>query len=382
MLRKISNIRVILLCLGLTVIATSVQTTWAKEVCVEVTGESANAAKDIGSAKMEATLRAKLAAVDQVAGVDVTSKTKVLNSELLDDIIVKKARGIVTGFTMLDGQRMGDNYSIKAKVCVDDSTLADFIAEVSRNSSVVVIVELDNKNNLAPADDIVKEMIKSTIGNKLLDKEFNVFEEVTNSAISKTSEGKGYNEDLVRKYMQQYLANVIVLITVTGDAMFKKGEDVGYGVSTPFNTLKLWLNYRVFNKDNLTGKLQVARSGYESTNETSPSEKDAFITGLEKLSSKISSKIVTVVSDTAKKSERRLQLKLNGVKTVEQALDLKTKLQSYPWVVSVEEASLGTFWVVYGEKPVYLANSMANAGIFKIKDFDGSSITADYLKKK
>lgn len=352
----------------------------AKESCVTVVGESVVNNKDIGAAKLEAGLRAKLAALDQVAGIDIASKTKVLNMELLDDIIVKKNRGIVTGFTVLSEKHTDDTYFIESKVCVEDSMLSEFISGVSRNSSVVVIVELDNKNNLAPADDIVKEMIKSTIGNKLLDKEFNVFEEVTNSALSKTSEGKGYNEDLVRKYMQQYLANVIVLITVTGDSLFKKGENIGYGVDTPFNTLKLWLNYRVFNKDGLTGKLQVARSGYENTNETSPSEKDAFISGLEKLSSRISTKIVSVVSDTAKKSQRRMQLKLSGINTPEKALALKGILQGYPWVVSVEEESFGSYWVVYGEKPVYLANSMANAGIFKVTNFDGNSITADYLK--
>jgi hypothetical protein len=376
-----SNIHVVLVCLTLAIIFSSTPAVWGKEVCVEVTGESGNAIKDPGSAKMEAALRAKLAAVDQVSGVDVTSKTTVLNAMLLDDIIVKKARGVVSGFTLINQQLKGDNYSLTAKVCVDDSNLSDFIAEVSRNSSVVVIVELDNKNNLAPADDIVKEMIKSTIGNKLLDKEFNVFEEVSNSSISKTSEGKGYNEEMVRKYMQQYLANVIVLITVSGDTLFKKGEDIGYSTKTPFNTVKVWLNYRIFNKDNLTGKLQVARSGHESANQTSPSEKDAFISGFEKLSNRISQKVVTAVSDTAKKSERRLLLKVSGVTHVDQALALKTTLQSYPWVVSVTEESLGSYWIVYGEKPIYLANSMANAGIFKIHNFDGSSITADYLKK-
>ena len=381
MLRIPSLIHALLLCASIAVLSNSATTVWAKEVCVEVAGEAANATKDPAAAKMEAILRAKMSAVDQVAGVDVTSKTKVLNAMLLDDIIVKKAHGVVTGLTILTQQQAGDAYAVKAKVCVDDSTLTDFISEVSRNSSVVVIVELDNKNNLAPADDIVKEMIKSTIGNNLLDKEFNVFEEVTNSALSKTSEGKGYNEDLVRKYMQQYLANVIVLITVTGDSLFKKGEDIGYGVNTPFNTVKLWFNYRVFNKDNLTGKLQVARSGNEHTTGTSPSEKDAFISGFEKLSNRISNKIVTVVSNTAKKSERRLLLKLNGVTTTDQALSLKSAIQNYPWVVSIEEESMGAYWVVYGEKPVYLANSMANAGIFKVTGFDGSSITADYLTK-
>ena len=370
-----------LVCLSLAITATLAPAAWSKEVCVEVIGEAVNAKKDLAAAKMEATLRAKMAAVDQVAGVDVASKTKVLNAMLLDDIIVKKARGVVTGTTILSQQQTDDNYTVNAKICVEDSTISDFIAEVSRNSSVVVIVEVDKKNNLAPADDIVKEMIKSTIGNKLLDKEFNVFEEVTGSALSKTSDGKGYDEQQVRKFLQQYLANVIVLVTVTGDVLFKKGEDIGYGVSTPFNTVKLWLNYRVFNKDTQTGKLQVARSGHESINETSPTEKEAYISGLEKLSNRISGKIVTAVSETAKKSERRLLLKLNGVTNVAQALELKTTLQGYPWVVSVEEEGLGSYWVVYGEKPVYLANSMANAGIFKISSFDGSGITADYLNK-
>ena len=377
-----SNIHAMVVCLMLVIIAASPPAAWAKEVCVEVTGDSSNAIKDPGAARMEAALRAKLAAVDQVSGVDVSSKTTVLNAMLLDDVIVKKARGVVSGFTIITQQLKGDTYTVNAKICVDDANLTDFISEISRNSSVVVLVEFDNKsNNLAPADNFVKELIKSTIGMKLLDKDFNVFEEVANSAPSTTPEAKGYNEETVRKYMNQYLANVIVHITVSGDTLYKKGDDIGYGVTSPFNSVKVWLNYRVFNKDTLTGKLQVTRSGHESTNQTAPSEKDAFISGLEKLSSRISTKVVTAVFETAKKAERRLLLKVNGVSTVGQALALKTTLQSYPWVVSVEEESIGSYIIVYGEKPIYLANSMVNSGNFKLHTFDGSSITADYLKQ-
>ena len=76
----------------------------AKPVCVVTEGEGLIVREDIPSAKIEAINRAKWAAVEQVAGVEVQSRTIVEDSALLDDIITTQARGVVTSHHLLHEQ--------------------------------------------------------------------------------------------------------------------------------------------------------------------------------------------------------------------------------------------------------------------------------------
>ncbi|MBF0507187.1 MAG: hypothetical protein HQL09_10155, partial [Nitrospirae bacterium] len=108
--------------------------------CIDSTGEAAINNSDIPSAKTEAIARAKWAAVEQVAGVEVRAQTVVQNMVLVDDAISKQIRGVISGYKVTAEKTGTDAVWVKINACVEPVKAQEAASSMALNNSVAVFI--------------------------------------------------------------------------------------------------------------------------------------------------------------------------------------------------------------------------------------------------
>lgn len=118
---------------------------------VEATGVAAILQGDLGKASDQALADAQRRAVEQAAGVFVSSETEVEKFELLRDTIRAKASGYLARYDVLErGKQDADTYAVKIKAVVKLNPIAADLMDVpavmerlNRPRMMVVLEEID-----------------------------------------------------------------------------------------------------------------------------------------------------------------------------------------------------------------------------------------------
>jgi hypothetical protein len=369
--------------------------------CIDSEGEAVIINNDVPSAKAEAVARAKWSAVEQVVGVEVKAQSVVQNMALVDDAVSKQVRGVVTGHKILKEENRKDTIWVKINACVEPTKAREAVSSLALNNSIAVFIparkpkvvkEFEEKyktpysktqrSGLETRDEYDETNILSeTLIGRLIEQGYTVADVAPTHAVEAREIDdaiKSGNFLMVRTLMYKFLSNVILIGKVDYAISTRKGEDIGYGVSMPFNNVTVRLTYRIVTRD-ASGRTVILTAGTEEGKGLAIGLEDAAANGMKELSQKMTPVILEKVSRYIKGVAKKVQVKVTGVSDISTNFEVKEILQNIAWVANVEEKGLGEFIVSYPENSVYLANSISQKG-FQVVNFSPYAITVAYQR--
>ncbi|HIJ81846.1 MAG TPA: hypothetical protein HPP76_09070 [Desulfuromonadales bacterium] len=349
----------------------------AKPVCVNATGESAIIAGDVPSAKVEAINRAKWAAVEEVSGVDVKSKTIVEDSALLDDLITTQTRGVVNSFKVLKEQRQGDSIKTLINVCIETVNATAAMSSLSLNTAISVYLPARRLYADGQQEYDDENIVVQNIIGKLAEQGFSVRDLAESQSFNMKDIDmalKNGDQVKVRSLVYRFLSSSVLIGKIEPTISKTKGSNAGYGISMPFNAVTARLTYRLMTRDT-SGKMVVLAAGSEEAKGLASSTEDAYAEALKNVAEKFIPIIVAKINSRLSELSNKVNVRIEGIKTPSETFTLREQLQKVSWVTKVEEVGLGEFAVSFPENSIYLASGMTQKG-FKILSFNRDSIKA------
>ncbi|MBJ6723863.1 hypothetical protein [Geomesophilobacter sediminis] len=375
---------------------------FAAPTCVDSEGEAVIMRDDLPSARAEAVARAKWAAIEQVVGVQVKAQSVVQNMALVDDAVSKEIRGIVSGFKVLSEENRGSSLAVKINACVEPTKAQDALSSLALNNSIAVFLPAKKPEVIAErnqrtrtgertqvlARDVQEEtnQLSETVIGKLAEQGFTVVDVAPSQAVDAAEieqAMKSGNYMVLRSLMYKFLSNMMLIGKVDYTISTRKGQDIGYGVSMPFNNVTVRLTYRLVTRG-AGGRNVILAAGTEEARGMATNVEDATQKGLKTLGEKFAPKVLDKVSEYIKGIAKKVRVRVAGVNEVSGTLEVKDSLQNIAWVTNVEEKGISDgaaeFIVSYPENPIYLANSIAQKGGFHIDSFSTYQINTSYQK--
>jgi len=353
-----------------------------KPVCVNSSGEGYINQGDAASAKVEAINRAKWQAVEEVAGVDVKSKTVVEDSMLLNDVIMTQARGLVTGFKVLKEKRLSDTVSVTLNVCVVPSNAENAVSALALNSSISVFIPARSISPGSKDNYDDENILAQTVIGNLAEKGFSVRDIAESHSLKlKDIEAalRSREQRVLRSLIYKNLSNTILIGRVEPTKSVAKGADMGNGLTMPFNNVTARLTYQLVTRDT-SGKMVVLAAGAEDANGMASSVEDAYANSLKNLAKKVIPLLLGKINARLNEIANKVMVKVQGVNTTSEVFAIRDILQKITWVTDVEESGIGEFRVTFPENPIYLANGLSQKG-FKILQYQVNSITVSKSAK-
>jgi hypothetical protein len=369
-----------LLCLAV-ILCWGINDAQSQEKCVNADAEAAIINNDIPSAKLEATARAKWSAIEKVVGTEIKAASFVQNFTLVEDVIKTKAGGMVKSFKVIDQKNTADSVNIKINACVEPASARDAVSQLGLNNSIAIFIPARKPGRSGDEFEETNILTETLIG-KLTEQSYEVVDVApTNALDAKVIENavRSGNSMTVRSMMYKFLSNLIIIGKVDYTISTKKGENIGYGLSMPFNSVTVRLNYRIIAK-NKAGNMEILSTGIEQAKGLANNVEDATAEAMKELADNLTPAILDKVGKYIKVNSKKVSIKVNGVNDVDTVLEIKQKLQSIVWVSEVEEKQMGDFVVSYPENTLYLANSINQKGNLKVTNFSPYSLVLDYQK--
>ncbi len=353
------------------------------EKCVQSEGEAAIVSGDIPSAKTEAVARAKWAAIEQTVGTEVKAGSIVQDFTLVDEIIKTQVGGVVKSYKVLSQDNRADTILVRINACVEPQKAQEAVSALSLNNAVAVFIPA--RKPAARESDVYEEtnILSETLIGNLTDHGYRVVDVAPTQAADAAEIEKAMKSGstlTVRSLMYKFLSNVIIIGKIDYVISTKKGEDIGYGLSMPFNNVTVRITYRIVARNSKTGNTEILTAGSDQARGTAGSVEDAAAKGMESLAVKLSPVILDKIASFIKGSVKKVAIRVNGVSDLDANQDIKGMLQQIVWVTEVEEKRMGEFVVGYPENSLYLANSLRQKGRFTIIDFTPYALTLEWKK--
>ncbi len=352
------------------------------EKCVNSEAEAVLINNDIPSAKMEAIARAKWSAIEQVVGTEIKAQSFMQNFTLVEDVIKTKAGGVVKSFTVTDQINNSDNVKIKIRACVEPSGAKEAVSQLALNNSIAVFIPARKPGRSGDKFEETNILSETLIG-KITEQNYTVVDVAPTGAIEAReieNAMKSGNTLTVRSMMYKFLSNLVIIGKMDYTISTKKGEDIGYGLSMPFNNVTVRLTYRIVAKNNKTGNVEILTAGTEQAKGLANNVEDAAAEAMKEMAQSLAPAILDKIATYIKGNTKKVAVRVNGITDVDTVLEVKGLLQSIVWVSEVAEKQMGDFIVSYPENTLYLANSIKQKGNFKVVNFSPYSLTLDYQK--
>ncbi len=353
-----------------------------RQKCVDAEGEAVVVNDDVPSARLEAIARAKWAAIEQTVGVDVKASSFVSNFTLVEDVMKTKVGGSVKSFKVLGQERRGETLAVKINACIEPARAQEAISsELALNNGIALFIPA-RKPSASGGDEFEETNILSEklIG-KLTDQNFKVIDaapSVPSEAVAIERMAKSGSTMAVRSMLYKYLSNLVIVGKIDYTISTKKGEDIGYGLSMPFNNVTVRLTYRMLAKNSRTGSMEILTADAVSGRGLANNVEDAAARGMEDLVEKLSPRILDKAHQYLQGNVKKVRVKVNGIQDMDTNMEVKGAIQNTVWVTDVRENELGEFTVSYPENSLYLANSLRQKGAFTLVNFTPYSLTFNY----
>ena len=355
---------------------------FCQQKCVNAEAEAAIVNNDVPSAKLEAIARAKWSAIEQVAGTEIKAQSLVQNFTLVEDVIKTKAGGVVKSFKVLNEENRKGNINVTINACVEPSDAKEAVSQLALNNSIALFIPARKPGRSGDEFEETNILSETLIG-KITEQNYTVVDVAPTGTIeAKEIENamKSGSTLAVRSMMYKFLSNLIIIGKVDYTISTKKGEDIGYGLSMPFNHVTVRLTYRIIAKNNKTGNMEILSAGTEQAKGIANNVEDAAAAAMKDLADDLTPTLLDKISTYIKVNTKKITVKVNGVTDLDTVVEVKGMLQNIVWVSEVEEKKMGDFIVSYPENTLYLANSIKQKGNFKIVNFSPYSLTLDYQK--
>jgi len=370
-----------LLCLAV-ILCWGIDDALSQEKCVNTEAEAAIINNDIPSAKLEAIARAKWSAIEQVVGTEIKAQSFVQNFTLVEDVIKTKAGGVVKSYKIIDQKNTADSVNVKINACVEPASAREAVSQLGLNNSIAIFIPARKPGRSGDEFEETNILSETLIG-KLTEQSYTVVDvaptNVLTASVIENAVRSG-NSMTVRSMMYKFLSNLIIIGKVDYTISTKKGENIGYGLSMPFNNVTVRLNYRIIAKNNKTGNMEILSTGVEQAKGLANNVEDAAAEAMKELAQNLAPAILDKIAQYIKGNTKKVAIKVNGVNDIDTVVEIKGMLQSIVWVSEVEEKQMGDFIVSYPENTLYLANSIKQKGNFKVVNFSPYSLVLDYQK--
>jgi len=367
----------------LTILVSALSLGYAQEQCVDAAGEAIIVKNDIPSARIEAVARAKWDAIEKVVGTETKASSLVQNFVLVDDAIKTQVAGVIRSFKLLGQDTNQDIIAVRINACVEPVKAREAVASLALNNSVAVFI---TAKKIAPTalDSYADTNIfsESLIG-KLTDQGYQVIDVAPTQALDAADIDRAVMTGstlAVRSLMYKFLSNVLIIGTIEHTLSARRGEQIGYGIVMPFNSVTARLNYRIVAKNAKTGQMEILSAGVGQGRGMAPHQDDALARAAADLYQKIHHEILDRVARYARGITKKVSIKVEQVSDLDTSLEIKGILQNLVWVTEVQERRMGEFVVSYPENTMYLANSLQQKGMFKILDFSPYTINVEYIR--
>ncbi|KAF0154589.1 MAG: hypothetical protein FD159_2528 [Syntrophaceae bacterium] len=354
----------------------------AQPKCINANGEAAIIRNDTPSAKLEAIARAKWTAIEQVVGTEIKAQSFVQNFTLVEDVIKTKTGGVVKSYKVVDENVKDDILNITINACVEPSQAREAVSQLGLNSSIALFIPARKPGRSGDEFEETNILSETLIG-KLIEQGYTVVDVAPTRAVDAMEVERAMRSGstlTLRSMMYKFLSNLIIIGKVDYTISTKKGENIGYGLSMPFNNVTVRLNYRIISKNNKTGNMEILTTGVEQAKGLANNVEDATAEAMKELAQNLTPTILDKVSQYIKGNTKKVAVKVKGIDDIDKVLEVKQMLQSIVWVSSVEEMQMGNFVVSYPENTLYLANSIKQKGNLKIVNFSPYSLTLEYLE--
>jgi len=332
---------------------------------------------------MEAVARAKWHAIEQTLGVDVKAGSYVSDFALVEDVMKTQVGGSIKKFRILSTTEKDGVLTARINACVEPKKAQEAIAsELALNSSIAIFIPA-RKPQEVTGEDVYEEtnILSENLIGRLTEQHYRVVDVAPTHALAAAEIEKAMRSGstlAVRSMLYKFLSNMAVIGRTDYTVSTKKGEDIGYGLSMPFNNVTVRLTYRMVARNNKTGNMEILSAGTEQGKGIRNSVEDAAAAALKDVADKVTPKILDKAAQYLQGNVKRIRVKIAGVKDIETNIDIKGILQKIVWVSEVEELKLGEFIVAYPENSVYLANSIKQKGNFTVDNFTPYSLTLGY----
>jgi hypothetical protein len=381
---------------------------WGEVTCLDGQGSAVLVNNDVASAKMEATARARWAALESAVGVEVRAESVVENSALLDDLVSVQAKGTITSSKVIKELKEPGLYHVTVNACVEPAKAAEAVASLALNNSVAVFlparkprVLLESETN-AKVSDRRGTLVKAKVANQRVEDEQEETNIVSENLIEKLLE-QGYtvtdmapadvldaeavdkaiksgNFMTMRSLFGKYLSNLLLIGKVDYTVSQKKGEEIGYGLEAPFNRVTVRLTYRLLTRDRDSGRLVIVGAGSSEAKGTAASLEDAAAKGMQSLSDKAIPGVLEKFAKQIKGVSRKVTVKVEGFDGLDDTFDVKQTINGAAWVSEVQATSVNEFLVSYPENSIYLANSLSRNPKLKLESYSPYLIKLSYRK--
>ncbi len=339
-------------------------------------GEASVIGGDRAGAKVEATARAKWDAIEKALGVTTSVKTILHNFRLLDEVIKNEVGGFIRGVKTLKVENFQDMVRVKVKGCVYPKEAERALSLISSDTAFSVMILTKNPRNVGfdEMNPVTTELI-----NILNQQGYRVYDFAGNPNINPYDVENIIAQRrfiALRAYMSRVLSGAIIVGKVELVPSTRAGQDIGYGISSPFNVVTARLNYYLLTRDR--DGLRIIASGSLSAMGRAPNETDAGYRAMEALAKRLGSDIIGKLEKYRASKKKVVSVTVKGVKSTRVNFKIKEKLQRVPWVESVEDMGLGRFRVRYLENTVYLANAVERIPELKLISFNPAEVVAKY----
>ncbi|HBA89716.1 MAG TPA: hypothetical protein DCZ75_17520 [Geobacter sp.] len=391
----------------LSLLTVCLSSAYAEVKCLNGQGSAAIVNDDISSAKMEATARARWAALEEAVGVEVRSQSVVENSALLDDMVTMQGKGTISSSKVLSEKRDQGMYHVTVNACIEPSKAAEAVASLALNNSVAVFLparrprvlqesestaRVSNSRKTAKASvtsqSVTEEqeesnILSDTLIEKLVEQGYTVTDIAPTGVLDAEEVDKAIksgNFTAMRSLIGKYLSNLLLIGKVDYTVSQKKGEEIGYGIEAPFNRVTVRLTYRLLTRERDSGKLVIVGAGTSEAKGNAANLEDAAAKGMENLSTKVIPALLDKFARQIKGVSRKIAVKVDGLDAVEGTFDVKQVIGNAAWVSDVEATGLNEYRVSYPENSIYLANSLSRNPKLKLVEFSPYSIRLSYRK--
>lgn len=354
--------------------------------CIQAVGEAAIKNGDVYSAKEESIARAKWDAVQKEAGIEIKGESIVQNNmRMVDEATLKKMHGVIKSYKVLHVEESRGTIRTLLNVCVEPAKAMEALSSLSRNSSILVFVPA-KKPAFYPYGSAYEEtnLFTEAFIEKLTELGYAVHDimpihtahirELDNSLVSG-------NFITFKNTMYRYLSNVLIVGKIDYTRSTRKGDNIGYGMTMPFEHVTARLIYRVVRKD-AAGRIEILTAGTEQGKGLASGVPDAIYDSLKDLSEKAAFSISDKLRKYFKGIAKKIHVKVENTADLTDNFEIKSLLQNIAWVTGVDVGGLGEFLVSYPENSIYLANSLVQKGAFRLVNFSPSYITVHFDKNR
>ncbi len=353
---------------------------------VIVEGEAAIIKDDIGKAKEEAKRQALRTAVEEVAGVYITSDTLVKNFQVIEDNIYTKSQGFAYINKIIEEEKTGfGTYKIKLEASVSLKPLANKLKDLGllKEWRVMVVVPETHKDM-----EITTQTVEGTMNKKLRQAGFKVIDpesitELRESQMEeKAAEGDAQSiEELYRQFG--------VDILISGEGWTEKSartQSSAYGVDVSLYSCNAHLNMKAIRAD--TGEIIAQDESYARAVDSS--EGIAGKKAISNAAAKLADFFITEIMKVPSALISEIELQISGL-YFSDADDFEKVLKKTKGVrkVSVHNyaGTIATFDVDYEGKAKDLAVEMERGEDFApfnlvVKIVSKNKIEAEIVEKE